>query len=141
MGLEEVKNGFRGSYTAPEAQTICLSLPYDSGITIRSNGKKLETRRTLSAFTEFDLPEGENDIEISFRPVGLTAGIVMSCAGVLLTGWLIAWQRIRKKRAVPAERPRTDKFCQIMLASTSGLVVLAVYIVPVILNIAFWTEN
>lgn len=141
IGFKEVKNGLRGSYTAPEPQTISLSLPYDSGLTIKSNGKKLNTRRTLSAFTEFDLPAGDNEIEISFRPTGLIAGTAMSAVGAGLLGWLIAWQRIRKKRAVPAERPRTDKLCQVLLAAAGGLVVLMVYIFPTVLNIAFWTEN
>ncbi len=141
LGLSEVKNGFTGEYTAPEAQTVLLSLPYDKGLTVKADGEKIEARRAFGSFTAFDLPAGSHKIEISFRPVGLLPGIVMSIAGALLLGWLAAWQRIRKKRAVPADRPRTDKFCQILLTATGAATVLAVYIIPAVLNIVFFTGN
>ena len=138
--LTQVNNGFKGSWDSDKAGTVCLSLPYDNGVTVKCDGEVIPIRHSLTAFTEFDLPAGKHDIEISFLPAGLVAGIIMSLLGAGVLVWVIVWQRIRKKRAAPAARPRTDTFCRILLISAGGVVILTVYILPVLLNTIFWIE-
>lgn len=142
--LTEVKNGLQGSFSSDKAQTLLLSLPYDKGLSIKVNGKAVPARRALSAFTEFDLPAGNSEISISFRPVGFTAGATVSLLGIIAAAALALLLRrsSRIQNSSPLSEPsRADRFCRALFAAAGGAVLLVIYILPVVLNVFFWKPD
>ena len=129
-GLSENGEGIlSGSCTLSEPKTCLVSLPYDKGLRVRVNGKRVPCYKALSGFTAFDLEAGKSDIVISFIPPGFAAGAVISAAGALmLAAYILMWKKrgreIRYGAAVWA----------VMTAGSAAAAVL-IYIMPLIMNI------
>jgi uncharacterized membrane protein YfhO len=139
IGLTEKKNGLEGSVTTDGAQTVFLSVPYADGFEIRVNGEKVDYREALSGFIAFDLPDGESDIDISFKPSGFTAGLILSISGLAGTAVYAVLRRrkaVRECRAVPL----VEKICAWAVLAAGAFAVLAVYVAPTVINILFWKE-
>ena len=71
-------------------QKLLLAVPASEGWTARINGQKTEIAAFEGCLTEISLVPGENHITMQYRTLGLTAGILLSLAGL---GILAAWSR------------------------------------------------
>ncbi len=66
-------------------QTICfISVPYDEGFTARVNGEHVEIERVNNGFIGVPVKEGDNSVEVSYYPKGLTAGLIISFISLLI---------------------------------------------------------
>lgn len=83
--FEETK--ITGTITAAEDCVFYSSIPYDTGWTVKIDGKKIAEEDYINlaeAYLCFNLPAGEHEIEISFMQDGLLLGIGVSAATVIL---------------------------------------------------------
>ena len=121
-----------GTATADgDGSWLFLAVPYDEGFTAYVNGEETEVVRALTGFTAIQLDGGENEISISFTAKGMKIGIVLTVTGLLL---LLAWIFFSKK--LTPLLLKLDGLCRIGVYVLSGGVLLAVYIIPMILNVA-----
>lgn len=94
-------NELRIDANTPESGILFLSIPYDSGWSIKVNGQPAEMILLADAFIGIRLEAGNNTIEMSFFPAGLATGIAVSlscfAAAVSLSVYL------RKKRSLPKD--------------------------------------
>ena len=140
LDLTEKKNGLTGSYDSESDKTVFLSVPYTEGFDIRVGGKKVEYREAFSGFIAFDIPSGSGDIDISFRPSGFTAGLILTICGIVSAAAYAAISHIRRKRN--ADSPAAaDRAAEIAVAVMSALVFVAVYVAPTAVNIFMWSPE
>ncbi|MBO6159797.1 MAG: YfhO family protein [Firmicutes bacterium] len=80
-----------GSVALDEPKTVYLSVPYDSGFTLKIDGKKAPLAESFEGFMAFELSEGEHEIRLSFIPNGFIPGLLVSLMTlfVILAGFLI----------------------------------------------------
>ncbi len=102
--FEETK--ITGTITANEDCVFYSSIPYDTGWTVKIDGKKIAEEdyiKLAEAYLCFNLPAGEHEIEISFMQDGLLLGAGISVATViLLIAAAIFFAKKRKKQPVYA---------------------------------------
>ncbi len=67
----------KGSITV-ENNPVMLTIPYDKGITIYVDGKKTTYYKVLDTFIGLDITPGSHEIKVTYFPVGLKAGIIIS---------------------------------------------------------------
>ena len=67
---------------ASEGQKLLLAVPASMGWTARVNGQKTEIEAFEESLIEISLVPGENHITMQYRIPGLTAGILISLAGL-----------------------------------------------------------
>ena len=108
--FEETK--IKGDVSLENDCVFFTSIPYDSGWTVKVDGKKVE-KEDFVYFSKdeednpeytylcFNIPAGEHTVEFSFMPDGLILGIIVSAATVvaLIAAAILFWF-IRKKRAL-----------------------------------------
>ncbi|MEE1010583.1 MAG: YfhO family protein, partial [Acutalibacteraceae bacterium] len=107
--FEETK--IQGNVSLDEDCAFFTSIPYDSGWTVKVDGKKVEKEDFIYfskdddnnpeyTYLCFNIPAGEHTVEFSFMPDGLILGIAVSVATVIaLIIAAIIFSIIRKKRA------------------------------------------
>ncbi len=102
--FEETK--ITGTITADEDCVFYSSIPYDTGWTVKIDGKKIAEEdyiKLAEAYLCFNLPAGEHEIEISFMQDGLLLGAGISVATViLLIAAAIFFAKKRKNQPVYA---------------------------------------
>ena len=87
----EIENGrISCRVDAVEGQRLLLSVPASAGWTARINGQKTEITAFEGSLIELPLVLGENYITMQYRVPGLTAGILISLAGL---GILALWSK------------------------------------------------
>lgn len=74
----------RGSIRADQDGTLLLSVPYDTGWSIRVDGQEVEAYRVGEALTGIDLTEGTHEIAMDYTPQGLWAGSFLTFLSVAL---------------------------------------------------------
>ena len=79
---------------AREGQKLLLSVPASTGWTARVNGQKTEIEAFEGSLMEIPLVPGENYITMQYRVPGLTAGILLTLAGL---GILALWSMDKQK--------------------------------------------
>jgi len=82
-------DSFSGSINVRNNGWFNLSIPYDSGFEIFVDGVKTEYFRTNTAFIGFPIIEGEHYIEIKYRSSGLTAGLLVTVVGCLVSACVL----------------------------------------------------
>lgn len=96
-----------GTVTAQQDGVFMTTIAYDEGWTVTVDGERVDTFGVDDSLLAFDITAGTHEIELQFWPRGLTAGICVSIAVLIL---LIVWQttpyRRRMKRPL---RPRRNK--------------------------------
>ena len=107
--FEETK--IQGNVSLDEDCAFFTSIPYDSGWTVKVDGKKVEKEDFIYfskdddnnpeyTYLCFNIPAGEHTVEFSFMPDGLILGIAVSVVTVIaLIIAAIIFSIIRKKRA------------------------------------------
>ena len=100
--FEETK--IRGTVSTAEDTVFFTSIPYDSGWTVKINGKEIAEDDYIAlndAYLCFNLPAGESEIELSYFPEGLAIGAVISGLSIfalILAAILFAHLRKEKER-------------------------------------------
>ncbi|MBP3435491.1 MAG: YfhO family protein [Clostridia bacterium] len=99
-------NRVSGTVDAKKAGVMMTSIPYDTGWTVRVDGKAVDTYAVCEGFLAFDMAEGKHTVEMEFYPDGWWFGVLISGASlvillvVLMVTWLL-WRR--KQKPAPAE--------------------------------------
>lgn len=107
----------RGALSADKAGTVFTSIPYDSGWTVKVDGKPVETfgigetdtEGAAGAMLAFDIEAGPHEVELSFFPRGLLLGLGLSAVSLILL-CLLVWVTAKKRReaAQPPEAAGAD---------------------------------
>ena len=58
-----------------EGQTVMTSIPYDTGWTVRVDGRKTEAGKFAGTFLAVEVPAGEHEISFSYVSPGFYAGL------------------------------------------------------------------
>ena len=86
--LEITKMGntyVKGKINVEDNNVLFTSIPYESGWTLKVDGKKTKIICVAGAFLGAKLPKGEHKIELEYRTPGLLIGIITSIIGLILT--------------------------------------------------------
>lgn len=100
-----VEDGYvQGTYTTDEDTLLFTTIPYDKGWTVKVNGQEVDTQEAFDTFLAIPVSAGENEITMTYVPQGLTAGVALSSAAllVLVGSWL--FRRHRERKAVAKAR-------------------------------------
>ena len=126
------KDRVSGSAFAEEdGEYLFLSLPYDQGYTAWVNGKEVPVLRVFDCWMAVPLSQGENQIELRYRPPGFVAGGLLSAAGCILlplAGWFLTRRGLRLRFL---EKPAV-----LLLSLLTAGTVAAVYLLPLIVYLA-----
>ena len=102
-----------GTVTAENDCVFYTSVPYDKGWSVYVDGKKVTAFDLADeTFIAFDLSAGEHEIEMTYTPGGLMAGIFISAvAWLFVIVFLIvsAIKKARKKRKEKKEKASQEK--------------------------------
>ena len=127
VGLTSDGGKLTGEYTSEKGGSCVVFLPYSDNFTVRINGRKTPYQRVFSDFVSFDLPTGENRIEISFLPRGFICGAVISLLGLAaLTAYILFGKKITPSG-------RVLKISKVIVIIGSAAAMAAVYILPVMI--------
>lgn len=118
-----------GDVNTDSTKTCLLSIPYNDGLVVKVNGNKVPVKRVLSDLTAFELPAGENSIEIYMIPKGFIAGIIISVIGIVL---LAVYIRVRRKIHIPK---KVSAAVEILTGFAAVGGVMVVYAFPVIMDL------
>ena len=118
-----------GNVRTDSTKTCLLSIPYNDGLIVTVNGNKVPVKKVLSDLTAFELPAGENRIEIYLIPKGIIAGIIITAIGIVLLGVYI---RFRRKIHIPK---KVSAAVEILTGFAAVCGVMMVYAFPVIMNL------
>ena len=78
-------------------QWLFTSIPYDKGWTVKVNGEVIDVTKVNQGFIGFPLEAGEYELEFSYWPVGLNAGLILSGLSlVILVGFMVKDRRQSK---------------------------------------------
>lgn len=126
---------FSAAYTAPTDENVFLSLPYDEGIQVTVDGKKVPVTHAFLGFCQFSLSKGRHQIDISYTPPGLKTGLLISVlalalalAAGLVPAFSKALGRLRQSSVI-------QTVSVIMVLLLFVLVILFVYLIPVVINL------
>ena len=108
-----------------------LSLPYNDGYKITLNGKKIDYYRCLTGFTQITA-DSPGELKITFTPPSFMLGASLSVIGIALT---IALFTLYKKIYLVPDLIKKVVF--ILFVSVSTVFSLAVYILPVLINLLY----
>lgn len=87
-GMEVVKHKggkLSGKINVGKQQKIITSIPYDSGWTVKIDGKKVETTKFADTFLAIETESGEHDIAFSYVSPGFWKGILVFVFAILLS--------------------------------------------------------
>ena len=126
-GLTQQRSSFSGTVETTEAANCFISLPQNAGCTVRVNGKKVEIQPVLGCFFSIPLEAGQNQIEISFYPPGLPAGLVLGVAGVIAL--LLLWKKAALRRRMETA---LEPAARVITCGMGILVIGTVYLFPII---------
>lgn len=96
------KNRITATLTMPTAGAVLLTVPQDGGWQCTINGEKAELVTANWGLMAAQCPAGELDIVFTYRPVGSTAGLWATAAGLLALGLTVWWGQSNKKRRLSA---------------------------------------
>ena len=88
-------NKFTFTSNTTEKKLAVTNIPYDSGWTLKINGKKTEFIKVNGGFIGFITPNGEANYELTYFTPGLKEGLITTGIGTLL---LIALCYIYRKK-------------------------------------------
>lgn len=130
LHLKTGKNSVFGTYTAHGGECVFLSIPYDSGLRLKINGKSQPLYEVYDGFTAFYLQEGVNDIRLDFTPKGFALGSIFTAVGL----GVCAAAYVLKRKGRGIELPEiVDNIAYYAWWSIGILAVVVVYAVPLLL--------
>lgn len=128
VNIKEDGSKLKGSIEASDGQKCILSVPCNDGLTVKINGKAVDTQHVFSDLISFELKDGNNDIEISFKPKGFMLGLIVSLIGIAMT----VFYAVKIKKYEPAKELTTIMNALLMLATLAAIA--AVYVLPCLIN-------
>ena len=93
-------NNFTGKLTLSTPKMLYLSIPFDDGWKVESDGKSQETIKVSYGMTGVLLDKGKHNISINYEPPFLKEGIWAMIIGFLLYIALLVWTFIQKKNTL-----------------------------------------
>lgn len=122
------KDILSGSITAKSGQSLFTSFAYDEGYIATVNGKTAKTF-SVNGFLAIELEEGENSVSLNFCPKGLWLGIICLILGIIaLALYLKFYDKVE-------EFKKLDSACVIAVGVLGALVFVAIYLMPIFVNI------
>ena len=97
VSFEIGNGGIQAKATAEKGQMLFCSVPYESGWSAKIDGERAQTEN-FGGFLALVLPQGEHQIELSYRPAGSVAGAGMTVIGILCTALLAGKNYFAEKR-------------------------------------------
>ena len=100
------------SVNAEKDCALFTSIPFEEGWTATLDGTEMPILKCANdTFMCFEVPEGEHNIELSFKPAGMKLGVTVSvCGAALFAAMIVTSVLLRKKRSKrPAENTRTSE--------------------------------
>ncbi len=100
MQVTKHKGGkLSGTIHVGENQKIVTSIPYDSGWTVKIDGKKVEISKFADTFLMVEAEAGEHKISFSYVSPGFGAGMILFVLAVLLGGvYFVFWDKMKKDK-------------------------------------------
>ena len=90
------ENHIKGSINLKDNKTIYTSIPYDKGWIVYCNNKRINTYKIGESLLAFDLPKGNNKIELKYYPHNFDIAISISITTFIFS---IVYVLIKKKKA------------------------------------------
>lgn len=91
-----------GSVETEEDQILFLSVPYDGGWLVTVDGKPASVEKALGIFLGIRLSPGTHQVELTYRPVGLVSGAILSGISLLVLLTLLGCRAWLRRRGVNA---------------------------------------
>ena len=93
----------KGSIDVKNDGVMFLSMPYEKGWSVYSDGQEIETFPVANAMLGVKLPSGHHEITMKYKPEGFTAGLLASGASaVMFLLMSLAEMLIRRKKKASA---------------------------------------
>lgn len=127
--LDLTVKGSKITGSVPENVSNCfISLPYSEGYTVTLNGEKIDYYRALTGFICLYLPNYGGELEITYAPPGLTAGIIISVIGIVL---LVLFVLFHNRLSALSQKIKNTVYILFILVFAAFL--CAVYIIPTVI--------
>ena len=96
---------------ALESGTLFTSIPYEEGWTVMVDGVPVQTKAYADAFVSIDLTAGQHTITMTYMPIGLMEGAVISLASlailmIVVLIYLIRYHRAKQRAAAAQNEMR-----------------------------------
>ena len=79
------ENFIQGTVTITDDSTwMMTSIPYETGWTVKVDGKPVSTKKVWDSLLAFQISKGEHTIEMSYLPDGFMAGLMISILSILI---------------------------------------------------------
>ena len=98
-------NSLTGEITVSEPKVLVVQIPYSTGWSATVDGKPAELLRANTAFLGLELEPGSHTIALHYQTPGLTAGVLISLAGVVLYLVIAVWNRRRRFHTAGPDSP------------------------------------
>lgn len=85
---------------------LITSIPYDTGFTIRIDGKRADVKKVNTAFLGCSIDAGKHTVELIYHAPGLKAGKALSALGLLLWIGFGVGEARRRRKGLPAFKVR-----------------------------------
>ena len=128
--LQYKNGGITGTADAQSGQSLFLSVPWYNGIKVRVNGQTVHVKQVLDCFMEIPLPGGHSEITVSYIPMGIIPGTVISISAILL---VIIYRMFRGKHLVHVATDIWYRCAPTALKLGFIAVMLIVYMLPLVL--------
>ena len=89
---------FYGHFESPDKGVLLLSIPYDPGWTVWLDGEIQEIRKVDQALMAIPVSAGEHRVTMLFRPEGLSQGLLISVAALVIFILVIILSIFRRKK-------------------------------------------
>lgn len=134
LNLQSGSNKIYGVYEAKGGESVFLSVPYDSGFTLKINGTETNYYKVYDGFIGFYLQEGENYIELTYTSPGFTGGLFLTIFG---SGLCLAAFVLCKWKKLSLRTPRAlEKLSYYGLVCAGIAVITVIYVMPLLLVMA-----
>ena len=115
--------------------TVFLSVPYDSGLTLRIDGKKAPLEESFDGFCSFVLPEGYHEIDLTYRTPGLLIASIISLLFLALFVIALCLPSFHEFYDRSSSQKIIDQISQLLMVFVGLLVFILIYIFPMIIYI------
>ncbi len=118
-----------------DGKVLFIPVCYDKGWSATVNGKSVEVQKALnSGFMAVPLEKGENQVELTYFPVLMKVGIVLTVASLAVIAGYV-WLRKRKDSLKPPKAVAI--FAQALLYAIWFVALVGIYIIPVVYQLFF----
>ncbi|MCM1193394.1 MAG: YfhO family protein [Acetatifactor muris] len=91
-------NFVSGRITLEEPGRLILSVPYEDGWTVKINGEKAKAELFGGCLMAFDLEPGDYELEMTYRPAGAVAGMIVTLVSIAVFAGVMASGKVMRRR-------------------------------------------